>query len=779
MTAAFGFYPQINKKRTKQDPEAAKNVPLSVARGWLAGGLGLPGDIEGLARMGINAVGGKVDPTPAMPTGDFFNEWLPGRAEGAANRAGEGLGNLFGGAGTAAAAGVGTKAFAKAAAKNIDMPSKGAPGGKFKQRGAIEVVPKALQGLKLKGLPDKVVVDGTEEIYTGFRPAQEAAEKLARDRGIDYVRPDTFANVDPVRAKRIAKAFEDMKHNPQDPVTRAAYQALIEETMAQYAAARRAGLKVDFMPESGDPYGNPRNALKDIYQNNHMFVFPTDAGFGGSLANKVEDNPLLALTDEKISGKPARVNDIFRVVHDYFGHAKEGVGFRAAGEENAWQQHASMFPELSKRAMTTETRGQNSWVNFGPHAEFNKKASPSNTEYAEQKIGLLPEWASSEGQVAATPTSIVRKQPSGKAVVKDMTQKTQKTLGYDPAEVAMRYPLTGAPTLKVDKKKGKEFLSKELTPEALAVQKARNAAQKEIDAGNYEPFFKVEDRYYADPANYPLAERTLDVARPKKQATADKWVKEFDTPEARERLQAGYEAGNKDPFAKDWYAMGQLEDRFVREYGPEQGRKMFKERFADAMAATTGGANPKDNLMMAHYGNFMRQKGQPLPTNSYDLPFPVGGRYGGNLQMYDRIINKGEGLSAYKQPKRHNFAGNFMGHRDRGTIDEQMMSGVSPGGPASPPGDSYSAIENMTHELAAKNGVMPANFQDVAWAGLKGTKGKPMIQQINEAIERTRRITGLSPEEIVRRGLVRAEMPLYGGGGLLVGGVDPQGLFED
>lgn len=68
--------------------------------------------------------------------------------------------------------------------------------------------------------------------------------------------------------------------------------------------------------------------------------------------------------------------------------------------------------------------------------------------------------------------------------------------------------------------------------------------------------------------------------------------------------------------------------------------------------------------------------------------------------------------------------------------------------------------------------MAPANFQDVAWAGFKNlkdpryTSGKPMIEVVNEAIERTHRLTGMPKDEIVRRGLVRGEIPLYGMGGL-------------
>ena len=36
-----------------------------------------------------------------------------------------------------------------------------------------------------------------------------------------------------------------------------------------------------------------------------------------------------------------------------------------------------------------------------------------------------------------------------------------------------------------------------------------------------------------------------------------------------------------------------------------------------------------------------------------------------------------------------------------------------------------------------------------------------MIQFVNEAIERTRALTGESPADVVRKALVRAELPLY------------------
>jgi hypothetical protein len=227
-----------------------------------------------------------------------------------------------------------------------------------------------------------------------FAPARAAAAAYMADAGLPHNPPKDFARVDPARSKRIAAAYEAMEHAPNDPKVKAAYKAMIDETMAQWQAIKKTGLKVDFADaEHPYPYKIPHEVFDDIHNNNHMWVFPTEGGFGGSESAHVDitGNPLLADTGEVINGHKAVANDIFRIVHDYFGHAKEGVGFRADGEENAWRAHASMYSEKARAAMTSETRGQNSWVNFGPHGEKNKSATQEDTQYAPQKTGLLPD----------------------------------------------------------------------------------------------------------------------------------------------------------------------------------------------------------------------------------------------------------------------------------------------------------------------------------------------------------------------------------------------------
>ena len=330
------------------------------------------------------------------------------------------------------------------------------------------------------------------------------------------------------------------------------------------------------------------------------------------------------------------------------------------------------------------------------------------------------------------------------------------------AALADRYPNMIPGVMKMDKKKGEEYLAKALSPEEKQLQAARNAAQKDIEAGNYSPYFDVEKRFHVDPANYPLTGSTLVDAMPKTGATAEKWRQKFDTPEVRGRLHEAYGAAKDDPLTHTWYGMGQLEEAFIKELGPEAGRKAFKERFAVPMAATTGGADPTANLLSAYYGNFMRQAGKPMGASSVELPHPIGGRYiMGNIGQYDKIINKGGGLTT-ATPKRFNFASNFMGHTKRPTLDEQM-SGIYDPALKAPPGDSYGVMERILNDAAAREGVSPVNFQEVAWAGRKGVKGKPMMQHVNEAIERTSRVTGKSPQDVLRDSLIHARSPLYGG----------------
>lgn len=236
---------------------------------------------------------------------------------------------------------------------------------------------------------------------SGVGWVQSAARAYAEEAGTTFRRQSVYTGVDPTRGKRIADAYAAMEHRPYDADVKEAYGALIDETLHQYQFVKASGLKVEAIAEGqADPYpGGSKDVIADL-RANHLWFFPTEQGFGTEAVRN--DNPLLMPTGEFLGDRELVANDVFRIVHDVFGHGLEGAAFGARGEENAWQAHSRLYSPLAARAMTTETRGQNSWVNFGPHGEANR-ANPKETVYADQKTGLLPEWVSTEGLVPDQP----------------------------------------------------------------------------------------------------------------------------------------------------------------------------------------------------------------------------------------------------------------------------------------------------------------------------------------------------------------------------------------
>lgn len=236
--------------------------------------------------------------------------------------------------------------------------------------------------------------------------AQKLAQEYAESRGIK-LKDLEKVKVNPEVSKKIAAEFDKLIDSPDDPAVKKAYDALIDETLDQYQAIKKTGLKVIPMTEGMEnPYKSSKDLVDDVLKNNRMYYYPTDQGYG---SGSVAKNPLLRATQEVADGKPMVANDVFRVVHDYFGHVKDNNKFGATGEENAYRAHKQMFSPEAQKALATETRGQNSWVNYGPLGEANR-SNPSATTYADQKAGLLPDWALKEVDEIANPRAYKAKQ---------------------------------------------------------------------------------------------------------------------------------------------------------------------------------------------------------------------------------------------------------------------------------------------------------------------------------------------------------------------------------
>jgi hypothetical protein len=191
-------------------------------------------------------------------------------------------------------------------------------------------------------------------------------------------------------AKEIADEYDKLQHNPNDPEVQKSYGALKRDIDDQWDfATQKMGIKMEPWTEEGQPYKNSKEMTADVNNNHHLYFFQ-----GGEMPM---DHPLA-----EDAGQGLSYNDKLRAVHDLFGHAANENQFGPAGEERAWQEHRQMFSSEAVPAVTTETRGQNSWVNFGKHlrdAEGNIPAkgetgaiAPAERPFAEQKAGLLSDW---------------------------------------------------------------------------------------------------------------------------------------------------------------------------------------------------------------------------------------------------------------------------------------------------------------------------------------------------------------------------------------------------
>ncbi len=268
-------------------------------------------------------------------------------------------------------------------------------------RKALGLLKPAGSGYKsVPGKPETVNIPGFGKVEA--RPVPEI-EKAAADYMKSIGRPGehTVSEFKPLNeeyAVRVADAFERMKHSPGDPEVRRSYEALMDETMAQYRAAKDTGIDFKFMKEGqADPYAaSPALGYEDIVNRGRLWVYPTEQGFG-STDSIVASNPLVKGAG-RVGDKPdAVVNDAFRVIHDLYGHYGPGNPFfRAPGEERAYQLHSRMFSPEALPAATAETRGQNSWVNYGPYGDANRRALGSETVFADQKTGMMPSWTTAE-----------------------------------------------------------------------------------------------------------------------------------------------------------------------------------------------------------------------------------------------------------------------------------------------------------------------------------------------------------------------------------------------
>ena len=212
---------------------------------------------------------------------------------------------------------------------------------------------------------------------------QHAAQIYNKQHGFAPIVQGIYVSCDETVGKAIANAYEALPlHDLSNIHVCIAYTLFAVEVCDQFAfITKTLGISVEPWQNPGQPYNNSAEMFADVANHMHLYVFA-----GGT------DHALLGYTE---SASCWSINVKFRAVHDLFGHAAEGYQFGPRGEENAWLAHSQMFSPLAQKALTTETRGQNAWFNFGKHnySPDGKRLpfSPAQKPFAVQKIALLPD----------------------------------------------------------------------------------------------------------------------------------------------------------------------------------------------------------------------------------------------------------------------------------------------------------------------------------------------------------------------------------------------------
>ena len=180
-------------------------------------------------------------------------------------------------------------------------------------------------------------------------------------------------------AQQMPEVLEQAGAKNYDDLLEKAYRQLAKETDAQFQALP---FNFSYHRAGEGNYNSSKEMAADVHGNKHLYVF--QGGDPHDFLNRID----------QASG--LNENEKFRAVHDLLGHAIYGNQFGPKGEETAWAIHKQMYSPLAQMAMTAETRGQNSMVNYSPlnanlKAEIAKYDSLADEARRRGDKGLLNE----------------------------------------------------------------------------------------------------------------------------------------------------------------------------------------------------------------------------------------------------------------------------------------------------------------------------------------------------------------------------------------------------
>lgn len=246
------------------------------------------------------------------------------------------------------------------------------------------------------------VADRTDPVARpgGVATIAAVAERYVAERfgdrapadGLDVVIDEAFCTEVAARFNEAVSCFTDAE-------TQRCYTAMKRETLHQFEALTAGGVVVRPWLAGGQPYRSSGELRARVDETSMIYVYLTRCGHG-PCAEVDENHPMCELSPVVIEGEPLLYNDLFRAVHDAFGHVMRGNDFGVAGEFLATHEHLRMYSDEARPAVFAETVGQISWFYFGPHLRSQDRLlrpgepgylPPARRPYPQQKVFLFPD----------------------------------------------------------------------------------------------------------------------------------------------------------------------------------------------------------------------------------------------------------------------------------------------------------------------------------------------------------------------------------------------------
>jgi hypothetical protein len=232
--------------------------------------------------------------------------------------------------------------------------------------------------------------------------AQEYLDRVRPGHPTDVARLARLrVRLDEEFCREVADHFARQRALAWDADLARRYALLQAENLRQYRAIVAAGIRVRPWLAQGQPYRDSRHLCESVRETSTLYVYLTRDGHGpGPAAPPESRHPMRKPSGVRLSGVDFCHNDIFRAVHDVFGHVMFGNSMGPVGEFHAAYCHLALYPLPAHPVLFTEQVSQICWFFYGSHLRDRagrlapRGASgwvpPARRPYPEQKVFACP-----------------------------------------------------------------------------------------------------------------------------------------------------------------------------------------------------------------------------------------------------------------------------------------------------------------------------------------------------------------------------------------------------